>query len=447
MANNIQNWVKNSPTFKVLAVLIITLILLIPAYRIENLISERQSLQQEVVGEISSKWGEQQTITGPILTIPYTEKQNEGTTNEKVVTKHIYLLPEELNIAGELNPEVKKRSIYKAILYNAELDLSGTFNFDKIADLNLEEEQIEWEKSTISFGITDPKGISQIGEMVLGKAKLQAEPGVPTYIKFNHGIHAATQMSEQPENLLLFSSKISLKGSSKINFIPLGKSTKASLTSEWPDPSFAGAFLPDDHNITKNGFTANWNVLDFNRSFSQIWNNYFPQLDEWKFGVNLIESVDIYQKTTRAIKYAFMIIALTFTFFFFFEILRKLKIHPIQYTIVGFAMLIFYVLLIALSEQLSFGTAFLISALSIIGVVGYYFYFISKSYKVTFIFSLMFSFIYGFIYVILNAEAYSLLIGSIGLFVLIALIIHFTRNINWYDSVEIQTNEPATVKS
>ena len=441
MANNIQNWVKNSPTFKVLAVLIITLILLIPAYRIENLISERQGQQQDVIGEISSKWGEQQTITGPILAIPYSEKKNEGTVNEKVITKHIYLLPEELNINGELNPEIKKRSIYKAILYNAELSLTGSFNFDKIADLNLEDNQIHWEETTISFGITDPKGISKIGDMKLGKDKLQAEPGVPSYIKFNHGIHAATQINEKPTEQLAFSNQLSLKGSSKIDFIPLGKSTKASFSSPWPDPSFAGAFLPDNHNITKDGFSANWNVLDFNRSFSQVWNNYFPQLDEWKFGVNLIESVDIYQKTTRAIKYAFMIIALSFTFFFFFEILRKLKIHPIQYTIVGFAMLIFYVLLIALSEQLSFGTAFFISAAAIVSVVGYYFYFISKSYKVTFIFSLMFSFIYGFIYVILNAEAYSLLIGSIGLFVLIALIIHFTRNVNWYNSAELQTAE------
>lgn len=434
MKNNIQTQLKNSPTLKVLLVLIITLILLIPAYRIEMLIAERQNLQTDVTNEISSKWGESQTLTGPIVTVPYIEIENEGTPNENRSTHHIFILPEELNIEGEVLPQIKKRSIYKAFLYTSNISLSGSFNFSKVKELGIDPDRILWNQSTINFGISDPRGISSIGQLMWNNEVLETEPGLPAAMPIKNGIQSSLDIEAIPEETINFSGEISLKGSSKIDFIPLGKTTRVSLNSPWADPGFGGAFLPIESNITTDGFTAQWEVLDYNRSFGQVWNNYFPALDEWKFGLNLIDPVDIYQKTTRAVKYGFMIIALTFAFFFFFEILKKLKIHPIQYTIVGFAILIFYVLLIALSEQMAFHWAFLLSAISIVSIVGYYFYYISHSRKVTFLFSILLALIYGFIYVILNAEAYSLLIGSIGLLILLALVIHFTRNINWYEN-------------
>lgn len=434
MKNNIHTQLKNSPTLKVLLVLIITLILLIPAYRIEMLIAERQNLQTDVTNEISSKWGESQTLTGPIVTVPYIEIENEGTPNENRSTHHIFILPEELNIEGEVLPQIKKRSIYKAFLYTSNISLSGSFNFSKVKELGIDPDRILWNQSTINFGISDPRGISSIGQLMWNNEVLETEPGLPAAMPIKNGIQSSLDIEAIPEETINFSGEISLKGSSKIDFIPLGKTTRVSLNSPWADPGFGGAFLPIESNITTDGFTAQWEVLDYNRSFGQVWNNYFPALDEWKFGLNLIDPVDIYQKTTRAVKYGFMIIALTFAFFFFFEILKKLKIHPIQYTIVGFAILIFYVLLIALSEQMAFHWAFLLSAISIVSIVGYYFYYISHSRKVTFLFSILLALIYGFIYVILNAEAYSLLIGSIGLLILLALVIHFTRNINWYEN-------------
>lgn len=434
MKNNIQTQLKNLPTLKVLLVLIITLILLIPAYRIEMLIAERQNLQTDVTNEISSKWGESQTLTGPIVTVPYIEIENEGTPNENRSTHHIFILPEELNIEGEVLPQIKKRSIYKAFLYTSNISLSGSFNFSKVKELGIDPDRILWNQSTINFGISDPRGISSIGQLMWNNEVLETEPGLPAAMPIKNGIQSSLNIEAIPEETINFSGEISLKGSSKIDFIPLGKTTRVSLNSPWADPGFGGAFLPIESNITTDGFTAQWEVLDYNRSFGQVWNNYFPALDEWKFGLNLIDPVDIYQKTTRAVKYGFMIIALTFAFFFFFEILKKLKIHPIQYTIVGFAILIFYVLLIALSEQMAFHWAFLLSAISIVSIVGYYFYYISHSRKVTFLFSILLALIYGFIYVILNAEAYSLLIGSIGLLILLALVIHFTRNINWYEN-------------
>lgn len=447
MKNAIHNQIKNSPTIKVIVVLIITLILLIPAYKIESLIYERQNLQTQVTDEISMKWGAEQTISGPIITVPYLEIENEGTTYEKRTTNHLFILPESLNINGEILPKIKKRSIYKAFLYNSNLIISGSFNFDKINELDIDPELLQWRQSTISYGISDPKGISSIGKIIWGNQSLETEPGLPTAMPERNGIHSKLKIDATPGQNVAFRSEISLKGSSKINLIPLGKTTEVALHSIWTDPGFDGAFLPEKSTIDEQGFKAEWKILDYNRSFTQLWDNYYPSLHEWKFGVNLIDPVNIYQKTSRAVKYGFLIIALTFTFFFFFEILKKLKIHPIQYIIVGFAILTFYVLLIALSEQMAFHWAFMLSALAIVGIVGYYFYFISHSLKVAVIFSLMFSFIYGFIYVILNAEAYSLLIGSLGLLTLITLIIHFTRNINWYeDTAEKLPEHPVSVE-
>lgn len=440
MSSNLLNWVKTSPTFKVLTVLIITLILLIPAFKIESLIRERQQLQREVVEEISAKWGAEQTLSGPILTLPYTQVQNKDTPNEKVETMYLHVLPEELLIDGKLAPKIKKRSIYKAILYTSEVGISGRFDLKKVEETGLDTSAIQWQKATLSVGITDPRGISDIGKFSLNDKTISMEPGVPQSLGFKDGIHGSVPI-RPGDTEMSFSGAVSLKGSSGIHFVPLGKTTKAHILSTWADPKFSGSFLPNSHDISDEGFAADWKILDYNRSFSQIWDNRVPNIYKWKFGVDLIEAVNIYQKTNRAIKYAFMIIALTFTFFFFFEILRKLKIHPIQYTIVGFAVLIFYLLLIALSEQMTFGLAFLISAVATVSIVGYYFYFISKSMRITLFFSLIFGFLYAFIYVILNAQAYSLLIGSIGLFVLIVLVMHFTRNINWYQNTKEELQE------
>ncbi len=431
MATKMQNWVRNSPTFKVLTVLIITLLLLIPSLQIESLIYERSGLQDEVITEISSKWGQRQTITGPILTIPYGELVNEGTKNEKIETRHLHILPELLSISGEIAPKVKKRSIYRAILYQSDLKINGNFDLSVIPTLGIDTSRFQWDKATLSIAISDPRGISKIAKVMWGKGELEILPGLPPAVNLSSGIHGKAKLNDG-DRQVSFSGEIELKGSSSFYVSPLGKTTDVKIKSSWPDPSFVGSFLPEGHTVREDGFTANWRILDYNRSFSQVWQDYFPDLTQWNFGVDFIEPVDIYQKTNRAVKYAFMIIALTFSFFFFFEILRRLKIHPIQYTIVGFAMLIFYVVLVALSEHMSFGLAFLSSAAAIVAIVSYYFYFISKSLRVTALFAALFSFIYGFIYVILNAEAYSLLIGSLGLLVLIAMVMHFTRNVDWY---------------
>lgn len=431
MANKYLSGLKNSPTLKIFTVLIITLLLLIPAYKIESLIGERNTLHENVVKEIGSKWGAKQTVYGPILTLPYEELQNKNTPNEKIQIKYLQLLPETLVINGELIPSEKKRSIYKAILYRTDLSINSAFNLNALNGLGVDTASIVWNKAHLSIGITDPRGISGLNNFSVDGKPIEMSPGVSHTLDITDGIQTPLKVNAAGR-LIEFTGTISLRGSEGLRFVPLGKTTKVHLASPWKNPKFSGSFLPENQETNTDGFEANWTILDFNRSFAQVWDQEIAYTQPWEFGVDLLDPVGIYQKTNRAVKYAFMIIALSFTFFFFFEILRRLRIHPIQYIIVGFALLIFYLLLLALSEQMSFGLSFLISATAIVGVVGYYFYFISRSVRITAVFSSLFAFVYGFIYIILNAEAYSLLIGSVGLFILIALVMHFTRNVDWY---------------
>ncbi len=433
MIERLQQWVKNSATFKFFAILLITLLLLIPGSEVESLIRERQLMQDSVVNEISDKWGNRQTLGGPFLTVPYRTLENVGLANEKRVEKILYVLPNELNISGEVISSIRKRSIYKAILYQAELNISGTFDLAELNKLPIDSSDINWEQARWSLAITDPRGISDVSALDWGKTSLELEPGLPKGIASDNGLQCAVTI-DNTGKIIPFSANLKCRGSSSLLLTPVGKITSVTLRSDWPDPSFTGAFLPEQHDISAQGFDANWKVLNLNRSFNQLWVDEYYNLDNWSFGFDLIENVDTYQKTNRAAKYAFLIIVITFTFFFFFEILRKLHIHPIQYIIVGFAILVFYILLLAFSEQMAFGLAFLLSATGTIGIVTYYFYHISKSSRVAILFASLFTFLYVFIYVILNAEAYSLLIGSIGLFILIATIIHFTRNVDWYNS-------------
>jgi len=433
MTENVQRSFKNSPTLKVLIILVIALLLLIPRFNIESLVEERKELQDQVISQIHDQWASEQTFSGPIFTVPYEELLNEGTKNESIETRFIYLLPENLKINGKIIPEERKINIYKAIVYNSDLNFEGDFDLKAIEELQIDSAMIQWEKSTVNFGVTDPRGITSISSLNYNGSQSHIEPGLSNrQLKFPNGLHAALK-GMNPDQKIQFSGNIAMKGSTGLYFTPFAKNTEVTIQSPWKDPGFKGAFLPTERKITDEGFTSTWKVLEYNRSLQHVWNNYIETGTKWRMGVDLIDQVNIYQKVTRSVKYTTLIIALTFTFFFFFEILKKLKIHPIQYTIVGFALLIFYVLLLALSEHLTFGISFLVSAIGIVAITTYYFYFISKSRAVTTAFGLLFSSIYFFIYVILNIESHSLLIGSLGLFVLIALIMHFTRKIDWYN--------------
>lgn len=433
--------INQSITFKALVIGFLIIILLIPGIMIQDLIRERQDRSVETIEKINAKWSNAQTICGPVLTIPYTTTHVD-VNNKTVFQQHtISITPENLNIDTQLFPEERYYGIYKTILYKSEIDLSG--NFDKINYQKTDNSTIHWDQAYLTIGVSDLRGITENISFTLDNKQYPVEAagnydrlmGKILVVSLNN---ADTLLTGQPLN---FNCKIKLNGSSNINFIPIGKTSKVHVAGTWKSPGFIGNFSPE-HTITENGFDANWSVLRFNRSIPETWiDNQVETFEDASFGVNLIDPVNHYQQNMRSAKYAFMFIALTFVVFFFVEILTKKRIHPIQYLLVGIALILFYSLLLSISEQINFGIAYLIASIATIGLITAYTHSIFKNKMQTGGLAAMLCMLYIFLYVVLQLEDIALLIGSVGLFIILGIIMFFSRKINWYKQEEETPND------
>ncbi|MEN8157481.1 MAG: cell envelope integrity protein CreD [Bacteroidota bacterium] len=430
MENSSRSWFKESITVKLIIVGVLTLLLLIPGKMIQNLIREREETRSEVISEINSKWGDEQTITGPVITIPYKTwyKENKKLYSE---TDHLHFLPDQLEVTGTINPEIRYRGIYKVVVYNADLSIKGNFKNIDLEGLSVEEENILWDQALFTTGITDMRGISKAVELSINNSEVDVNPGIPVKDLFHSGISSEIGTEEGSE--ISFDLQLSINGSESINFLPLGKTTDIDITSDWDTPSFMGAFLPDSREIDENGFHANWNILHLNRNYPQKWSNNQYKIEDSSFGVGLLLPVDQYQKAERSVKYAIMFIGLTFLIFFFSEVLNRKRIHPIQYLLVGLALVVFYTLLIALSEHIGFSLSYLVSSTLTISIIVLYYHTVIRKFQNTAVMALIMIALYLFLFTTTQLQDYALLMGSIGLFVVISVIMYLSRNIDWYN--------------
>ncbi len=421
--------ITRSVSFKLFIVAFLALLLLIPAQMIKSLIKERQMRRNEVVEEITNKLGKNQQITGPILTIPYLKDEKNEYGNREETLHHLHILPEELIINGKIDPSVRYRSIYEVIGYSANLHFNGTFDSISFQDKSIKAKMILWEDAVIYLGISDMRGIKQNIHLYWNDNTHQFKPGLPSNDVIKKGVH--TNVKIESNHSYSFDLDIQLSGSESIQFVPAGSKTIVNLRSNWETPSFSGAYLPDNREVNNNGFKADWQVLELNRTFPQQWDNDQYDVEESAFGVDLLFPVDIYQKNMRSVKYAILFIILTFVVFFFSEYLNKRRIHPIQYLLVGFGIVMFYSLLLSLSEHLPFAYSYLIASLAIIILITSFLHGILKNKKSTLAAGGILTLLYIFLYIILKSFDYSLLIGNIGLFIILAGIMYFSRKIDW----------------
>lgn len=448
--NKFSNWIKTSITARMLMVGALVLILLIPLIYIEELIKERSFRQQNVISEINQQWGNEVLLNGPVLKIPYkifNEKTITDAKTKQVLTetieeiKHAYFFPNDLNIKSSLNPEVKQRGIYSTAVYNSNINFSGNFNKPDFSDVEISEEHIIWEKAKLIIQTSNLKGVSE-AEIVINSKKYKV---VSKYNGNNDVYGQEIKLHNLETNTLKFDSlaltqpiqfniQLNIKGSKQIRFIPIGKQTQAEMTSNWKDANFFGEFLPyNDDKINDNGFDAKWKVLDINRAFSQQHFGDLPDYREFAFGVNFMIPIDQYQQSERSAKYGFLVIGLTFLVFFLIQTLSKIQIHPFQYLMIGLALTMFYTLLISISEHSTFKSAYLIAGIVVVILITLYSKSILKSSKFTaFIFTSL-SVLYGFIYVIIQLENYALLVGSIGLFLILATVMFVSKKIDWHN--------------
>ena len=337
------NYMKRSVTLKIVSVGILILLLLIPAAMIQNVIRERQARRDSVVKEISQKWGYSQIITGPFITIPFKTfyKDNDGKTQFNL--NYLHILPDTLNITGEMRPEVRYRSLFEAVLYNIKLKFSGNFKLPPASNLNMGSNNILWDKAYLSLGITDLRGIQDKIVISFNKSAYDTNPGLKTTDLAAAGVSTLIKPL-LPNEANSFSFDLNLNGSEQVSLIPVGESNTVKINSSWPSPSFNGAFLPATREVKKDGFSASWKILHLNRNYPQFWEGAQYKVTQSAFGVKLIQTADIYQKSMRLAKYSIMFLVFTFSAFFFSEIISKQRIHPLQYILIGMAILVFYTL-------------------------------------------------------------------------------------------------------
>ena len=456
-------WKANKIILKSFFIGLLVLLLLIPTFFIQNLVSERQDRQKEAVAEISSKWAGPQTITGPVIGIPYREMVTEN-NNTKTEKKWAYFLPSKLDVHAHIIPEKRYRGIYQVIVYTTELQIKGSYDSLHLAELNIPSENILWSEAAVFFNISDVQGLKE--DMVLHLygpgLSAPAAPGVTSPAGVTKSAAAAyatgpgavvdlemvpakfsteqfrnslsASLPALPDGIrgpLEFSTTVKLKGSGNLLFVPTGKETRAEASSSWSDPSFTGTFLPDIRSVKDSGFIADWKVLYLNRNYPQQWKQSVYELEKAAFGVNLIVPVDSYQQTTRSVKYAILIILLTFTAFLLIEWIYSQRIHSLQYVLVGFALCLFYTLLLSFSEYIGFNPAYLVAALATIGLIAWYVRSILRSSKMSLFVGFLLALQYGFIFTLIQLQDYALLMGSIGLFITLAVVMYFSRKIKW----------------
>ncbi|HEX5554936.1 MAG TPA: cell envelope integrity protein CreD [Chitinophagaceae bacterium] len=435
--NKDQNafWQKNRLVIKAAFIGILTLLLLIPTAFIAMLINDRQSRHDKAIGEVSGKWAAPQTLSGPILVIPYKSWYRDDKGNRVAETKQAYFLPDSLRVNGVIQPEKRYRGIYEVMLYRSNLRVEGRFSALKPSMLKIPAGDWLGDQAYLMMGMDDMRGIENQVALTWNGSTRYFSPGLPENAVLTQGIYSPLPLdpSSLENGTFDFSIQLRLKGSGELEVVPLGKSTRVDLRSSWPTPSFTGSFLPDSRQVTAHGFRAEWTIFNLNRNLPQRWTDGHYDLKASRFGVSLMLPVDMYQKTMRCVKYAILIIALTFMVFFLVETSRNNPVHPFQYVLVGFALCIFYTLLLSLSEYLHFGWAYWIAAAATTGLVSLYSSWLFRRGKAPWLIGTALLVLYGFIFTLAQLQDFSLLIGSVGLFIALALVMYFSRRINWHD--------------
>ncbi len=433
--------------FKVIGILLLTILMSWAVSYINSLILERQSRQYEVKQEIAKSSAGEQTITGPVLVVPYIEEFTETTTENNInitvnkrETRWKYILPENLELQGGFSNQFKKLGIYKALMYQLGGNFKGTFKLPPNLGITAQHNNglVTIQPAYVAIGISDPRGISGKPEFTWNSRTLDFEQGSDVRLLGN-GIHASVgQLENVTEQTIAFDFKLTLRGMENYKFVPIAENNVIALNSSWRHPHFGGSFLPDaaTQKITPAGFAAQWAVssLSSSNQASLISNLESGQktheLEELSIG--FVEPINVYSQADRATKYGLLFIGLTFAGFFIFEILKHLRIHPAQYTLVGLAMALFYLLLTSLSEHISFAASYFAASFACVSLLGYYLTYVLKSKSNGLLFAGLLTSLYGALYAILASEDNALLMGSLLVFGLLALTMIVTRKVDWY---------------
>ena len=421
--------------------LALVLVLLVPLQLIEELIAERMQRRDTVAADIGRTWGESQALGGPVLVVPYRKVTEERTPLkvELIETRgQAFWLPDSLSVTATIVPEVRYRGIFEAIVYTAGIQVSGSFALPDFDKLEVDPDDLLWSEAVLSIGVSDLRGTAAEPRLTWGDATISFAPGSGSQL-FGNGIHAAVPMDPAKISPTAFSLHLDLNGSRSIAIAPAGKTTSFEVASSWPHPSFGGAYLPAQRTLRDDGFEASWTISYLGRDYPQAWtsgdegvSSLARRIEQSQFGVSLVSPVDFYLKSELSVKHGALLIVLIVAVIFIFEIVAPVRIHLLQYALVGFALCLFYLLLLSLSETVGFFAAYGLAAAMSTALITLYLAKALASRTRALAIAGVLAAVYGYLYVVLQLEDLALVSGALGLFVALAAVMYATRNVDWY---------------
>ncbi len=460
----------SSSLFKLGCTLFLVLLLLIPLNWVNEIIHERNQRKESVEMEISSKWGANQVLSGPILGVPYTVERtikevdagNQTKSKQIFETDYIFLMAKNTAISTNVVPKELKRGIYKSIVYSSISDITGEFGDFIFPNTNVKPENLSWERAKIFVGVSDLKGITTKPTLLWEDKEVLFTPNAGDVNIFERVLEAPVDLSTESAGGV-FKIRIGLRGSNSFRIFPTADETKIKVKGAWTSPSFSGGYLPEERQIEANNFKAFWQVPSYSRLFPAQWSGKDHRMydiakpadgkmststsvreitktpnalvisdDDDMIQIDFLETLNNYNKMNRVSKYGILVILLTFTALFFMELIKNKKVHIIHYILIGCAMVLFYTLLLALSEQIGFDWSYLISATTTIALVSFFLFWVTKDIRISYLFSAILVVFYLFIYCLMLLEDYALIVGTTGVFIVLTILMRWSTKVNWY---------------
>lgn len=430
----------NPLLLKLLAIALLTAILMIPLHQVESLIAERASLRDSAVERVAKGVGHAQYLGSVIMNVPVTRSWSEG-GKTRVATKNYRVLADAVEIVGSVSTAVRRSGIYEVPTFQAHLHAAGSIG-DEFPTQELVAEAGVTKtvgNITLFLAIADPAGIRALEGIHIGDRLVPVTAGSEAGLKGVVADVGAIDIAASPR--LSFAVDLDIAGTARLQFLPLAKSTHVSLSSPWPNPSFTGAFSPDiAPQVRAHGFEADWRVLQINRDYPQLWVNDEVtglQISQSAFGVDFYQPVDIYQRNYRAIHYAALLISLTFMALFLWEHTLGKPVHAVQYAMIGAALAVFYLVLVALSEHAPFGASYTLATAAMSLLLAVYFSGMLLSRLAGLLAGIITATCYALLYLLVLSEEYALLFGALALFAVLAGTMVATRRFNWYRVTEL----------
>ncbi|MDR0454367.1 MAG: cell envelope integrity protein CreD [Deferribacteraceae bacterium] len=423
---------------KIGCIILIILFLLIPLFSVSGISDERQRYRSQVISEIYNSFGKPQILVAPVINadcIQIVKYFKDKEVDFKETPYKITVVPLFTEISADMHVESKNRRIYSSAVYSTTFNIKGVFNVPADIFDEQDNQSVLIRKTYISISITDPKGIKGIPEGKIGSKPLVFDISSEKYNTYT--LNAPVSIAEITGRETPFEIKLPMNGTKSLSIVPTGLESKTMLTGNWPHPGFSGAFLPESREVSDAGFSATWvSTWISGHIYNKMVNLHQAQQEDYQhysFNLDFVNLVDIYSLVNRSVKYGFLIISLTFLVIFVSEMLTKCRIHLVQYGLVGTALVLFFLLLLSLSEQIPFGAAYLTAAAACVSLITFYIYFSLKRIGSTALFSVSLTSLYFVLYILLNVSDYALLIGSGLIFIIIAAVMIATRNFNWYE--------------